>query len=66
MSGCFFSHSWLLLQVHAFSVCDNPDYFYDFSQGLLDGLHADVNSREIVEVHDVSVEIGFQVSLREL
>lgn len=44
----------LNLQIHAFSVCDDPDYFYDFVQGLLDGLHASVNSRDIVEIQNVS------------
>lgn len=43
-----------IVQVHAFSVCDDPDYFYDFVQGLLDGLHAGVNSRDIVNIHNVS------------
>lgn len=47
--------SWLgalKAKVHAFSVCDDPDYFYDFVQGLLDGLHAGVNSRDIVNIHN--------------
>ncbi|KAJ0049628.1 hypothetical protein Pint_16792 [Pistacia integerrima] len=38
------------LGVHAFAVCDDPDYFYDFTQGLLDGLNAGVNSHDIVNV----------------
>lgn len=45
----------MLLQVHAFSVCDDPDYFYDFIQGLLDGLEAGVSSRDIVSVQNVSM-----------
>lgn len=40
--------------MHAFSVCDDPDYFYDFVQYLLDGLEAGVISRNIVEIHNVS------------
>lgn len=47
--------SWLgalKAKVHAFSVCDDPDYFYDFVQGLLDGLQAGVNSRDIVSIHN--------------
>ncbi|XP_010461660.2 PREDICTED: bifunctional D-cysteine desulfhydrase/1-aminocyclopropane-1-carboxylate deaminase, mitochondrial [Camelina sativa] len=47
--------SWLgalKAKVHAFSVCDDPDYFYDFVQGLLDGIHAGVNSRDIVNIHN--------------
>lgn len=43
------------LQVHAFSVCDDPDYFHNFVQGLLDGLNAGVNSRDIVHIQNVSV-----------
>lgn len=43
-----------VLQVHAFSVCDDPDYFYDFVQGLLDGLEAGVSSRDIVKIQNVS------------
>ncbi|KAL1200733.1 Bifunctional D-cysteine desulfhydrase/1-aminocyclopropane-1-carboxylate deaminase [Cardamine amara subsp. amara] len=47
--------SWLgalKAKVHAFSVCDNPDYFYDFVQGLLDGLQAGVKARDIVSIHN--------------
>lgn len=47
--------SWLgdlKAKVHAFSVCDDPDYFYDFVQGLLDGLEAGVNARDIVSIHN--------------
>ena len=43
------------LQVQAFSVCDDPDYFYDFVQGLLDGLEAGVDSRQIINIENVSV-----------
>ncbi|GMH14108.1 hypothetical protein Nepgr_015949 [Nepenthes gracilis] len=45
--------SWLSnlkAKVHAFSVCDDPDYFYDYAQGLLDGLKADVCSRNLVNI----------------
>ncbi|KAL5545189.1 hypothetical protein UlMin_008973 [Ulmus minor] len=42
--------SSLKAKVHAFSVCDDPDYFYDFVQGLLDGLEAGVDSRDIVNI----------------
>ncbi|KAI4347336.1 hypothetical protein L6164_008154 [Bauhinia variegata] len=44
------SLSSLKARVHAFSVCDDPDYFYNFVQGLLDGLNAGVNSRDIVHI----------------
>lgn len=43
------------LQVNAFSVCDDPDYFYDYVQGLLDGLEAGVDSRNIVDIQNVSL-----------
>jgi len=49
------------LQVHAFSVCDDPDYFHNFAQGLLDGLNAGVNSRDIVHILNVSVLVFFLV-----
>ncbi|CAL8164334.1 unnamed protein product [Prunus armeniaca] len=48
--------SWLSslkAKVHAFSVCDDPDYFYDYVQGLLDGLEAGVDSRDIVNIQNV-------------
>ncbi|KAK6925459.1 Pyridoxal-phosphate dependent enzyme [Dillenia turbinata] len=46
------SLSSLKAKVHAFSVCDDPDYFYDFVQGLLDGLHADVSTRDIIDIQN--------------
>ncbi|KAG5536004.1 hypothetical protein RHGRI_023706 [Rhododendron griersonianum] len=49
--------SWLSewkAKVHAFSVCDDPDYFYEYVQGLLDGLQAGVISRDIVDIKNVS------------
>ncbi|KAL4364059.1 hypothetical protein GQ457_04G039290 [Hibiscus cannabinus] len=45
--------SWfgaLKAKVHAFCVCDDPDYFYDFVQDLIDGLKAGVNARDIVSI----------------
>ncbi|CAB4295454.1 unnamed protein product [Prunus armeniaca] len=42
--------------VHAFSVYDDPDYFYDYVQGLLDGLEAGVDSRDIVNIQNVRVK----------
>ncbi|CAB4294307.1 unnamed protein product [Prunus armeniaca] len=41
-----------------FSVCDDPDYFYDYVQGLLDGLEAGVDSRDIVNIQNV-MELKF-------
>ncbi|KDO46413.1 hypothetical protein CISIN_1g019410mg [Citrus sinensis] len=55
--------SWLgtlKAKVHAFSVCDDPDYFYDYTQGLLDGLNAGVDSRDIVNIQNVSVYMTFK------
>ncbi|CAK9141516.1 unnamed protein product [Ilex paraguariensis] len=49
--------SWLSklkAKVHAFCVCDDPDYFYDYVQCLLDGLQAGVCSRDIVNIQNVS------------
>lgn len=45
--------SWLgplQAKVRAFCVCDDPNYFYNFVQDLIDGLKAGVNSRDIVDV----------------
>ncbi|KAB1670736.1 hypothetical protein ES319_D06G255700v1 [Gossypium barbadense] len=45
--------SWLgalKAKVHAFCVCYDPDYFYDFVQDLIDGLQAGVNARDIVSI----------------
>ncbi|KAL5721708.1 D-cysteine desulfhydrase [Ranunculus cassubicifolius] len=59
--------SWLSslkAKIHAFSVSEDPDYFYDYVQGLLDGLHAGVSSRDIVDVRD-SKGLGYALSTRE-
>ncbi|OMO69409.1 Tryptophan synthase beta subunit-like PLP-dependent enzymes superfamily [Corchorus capsularis] len=53
--------SWLgalKAKVHAFCVCDDPDYFYDYVQGLIDGLQAGVNSRDIVSILNAAVMVG--------
>lgn len=42
-------------QVHAFSVCDDPNYFYNFVQGLIDGLGAGFDAHDLVEIQDVSL-----------
>lgn len=42
------------MQVHAYCVCDDPEYFYEYVQGLLDGLQAGVISRDIVDIQNVS------------
>ncbi|KAF8014581.1 hypothetical protein BT93_H0414 [Corymbia citriodora subsp. variegata] len=59
--------SWLSAmktKVHAFSVCDDPDYFYDFVQVLLDGLQAGVLSRDIVDIHNAK-GLGYAMSTAE-
>lgn len=48
------------VQVHAFSVCDDPDYFYHYTQGLLDGLNAGVDSLDIINIQNVSVYLIFR------
>ncbi|XP_044476357.1 putative D-cysteine desulfhydrase 1, mitochondrial isoform X2 [Mangifera indica] len=59
--------SWLgtlKAKVHAFGVCDDPNYFYDFIQGLLDELNAGVNSRDIVSVQDAK-GLGYAMNTTE-
>ncbi|XP_028805533.1 bifunctional D-cysteine desulfhydrase/1-aminocyclopropane-1-carboxylate deaminase, mitochondrial [Neltuma alba] len=58
------SLSSLKARVHAFSVCDSPDYFYDFVQGLLDGLEAGVNSRDIVLIQNAK-GLGYAMNTSE-
>ncbi|KAJ4843922.1 hypothetical protein Tsubulata_045282 [Turnera subulata] len=41
-------------KVHAYAVCDHPEYFYDVVQRLTDDLGAGLNSRDIIEIHNVS------------
>ncbi|XP_062115246.1 putative D-cysteine desulfhydrase 1, mitochondrial [Humulus lupulus] len=60
--------SWmssLKAKVHAFSVCDEPDYFYDFVQALIDGLEAHgVASRDIVTIQNAR-GMGYAISTPE-
>ncbi|KAG2664822.1 hypothetical protein I3843_16G098900 [Carya illinoinensis] len=58
------SLSTLDAKVHAFSVCDDPDYFYEFVQGLLDGLDADVDSRDIVNIQNAK-GLGYAINTSE-
>ncbi|KAF3612549.1 Bifunctional D-cysteine desulfhydrase/1-aminocyclopropane-1-carboxylate deaminase, mitochondrial [Capsicum annuum] len=37
-------------KINAFCVCDDPDYFYEYVQGLLDGINAGVSSRDIASI----------------
>ncbi|XP_043695917.1 putative D-cysteine desulfhydrase 1, mitochondrial [Telopea speciosissima] len=56
--------SKLTAKVHAFSVCDDPDYFYDFAQGLLDGLKAGVSARDIVSIQNAK-GLGYAMNTAE-
>ncbi|KAK2995364.1 hypothetical protein RJ640_022524, partial [Escallonia rubra] len=59
--------SWLSdlkAKVHAFCVCDDPDYFYDYVQGLLDGLQAGVKSRDIVNIENAK-GLGYAMNTTE-
>ncbi|XP_059645259.1 bifunctional D-cysteine desulfhydrase/1-aminocyclopropane-1-carboxylate deaminase, mitochondrial [Cornus florida] len=59
--------SWLSklnAKVHAFAVCDDPDYFYDYVQGLLDGLQAGVSSRDIVNIQNAK-GLGYAINTME-
>ena len=48
--------------MHAFCVCDDPDYFYDYVQGLLDGLQAGVRSHDIVDLYNVGITSLTEIS----
>lgn len=59
--------SWLSelkAKVHAFSVCDDPDYFHEYVQGLLDGLLAGVSSRDIVDIKNAK-GLGYAMNTPE-
>ncbi|KAH1079902.1 hypothetical protein GLYMA_05G248600v4 [Glycine max] len=58
------SLSALKARVHAFSVCDDPDYFHNFAQGLLDGLKAGVSSRDIVHIQNAK-GLGYAMNTSE-
>eukprot|EP00854_Cymbomonas_tetramitiformis_P007640 gene7640-9101_t len=36
-------------RVHAYGVCDSPEYFYNYMNGILRGLGSDLDSRTLVE-----------------
>ncbi|KAL8154458.1 hypothetical protein V2J09_012218 [Rumex salicifolius] len=44
--------SSLKAKVHAFAVCDDPDYFHVYVQGLIDGLGAGLISSDIVNIQN--------------
>ena len=50
----------------AFSVCDDPDYFYDYVQGLLDGLQAGVRSHDIVDIQNVGITSLAEISFKNI
>ncbi|GKB17372.1 hypothetical protein Tco_0851295, partial [Tanacetum coccineum] len=50
--------------ITAYCVCDDPDYFYDYVQGLLDGLEAGVQSRDIVKIENAK-GVGYAMSTSE-
>ncbi|KAH6770524.1 D-cysteine desulfhydrase [Perilla frutescens var. hirtella] len=53
--------SGLGAEVHAYSVWGEPDYFYEYAQGLLDGLEAGVRSRDIVNIKDAK-GLGYAIN----
>ncbi|GJU97791.1 AChain A, fructan 1-exohydrolase Iia [Tanacetum coccineum] len=62
------NNSFLLPEIFtfitAYYVCDDPDYFYDYVQGLLDGLEAGVQSRDIVKIENAK-GVGYAMSTSE-
>ncbi|KAH7446110.1 hypothetical protein KP509_01G039500 [Ceratopteris richardii] len=56
-----FHLSPLKARVHGYGVCDDPEYFYDFIQGLLDGMNANVAARDIVNIVDAK-GLGYAMS----
>ena len=52
--------------MHAFSVCDDPDYFYDYVQDLLDGLQAGVRSHDIVDIQNVGITSLAEISFKNI
>lgn len=51
-------------KVHGYGVCDDPEYFYTFIQGLLDGLGCEVSSRDIVRMINAK-GTGYAISTSE-
>lgn len=54
----------LRTKVHAYAVCDSPEYFYDYVQGLIDGLNAGVKSEDIVRIINAK-GLGYAMSTTE-
>ncbi|KAH9610038.1 hypothetical protein KSS87_012258 [Heliosperma pusillum] len=61
--------SWLgnlKAKVHAYSVCDDPNYFFEYVQGLIDGLKAGVSARDIVNIQNDSMLQWFNLLFQPL
>ncbi|KAL1568347.1 Deoxycytidine monophosphate (dCMP) deaminase [Salvia divinorum] len=56
--------SHLGAQVHAYSSWGSPDYFYDYAQGLLDGLQAGLKARDIIDIKDAK-GLGYAINTKE-
>ncbi|KAG8072590.1 hypothetical protein GUJ93_ZPchr0006g46104 [Zizania palustris] len=56
--------SSLKAKVHAFSVCDDPEYFYDYVQGLIDGLHSGLDSHDLVSIENAK-GLGYAMNTAE-
>lgn len=54
----------LQTKIHAYAVCDTPEYFYEYVQGLIDGLDAGVKSEDIVKVVNAK-GLGYAMSTTE-
>ncbi|XP_057804154.1 putative D-cysteine desulfhydrase 1, mitochondrial isoform X2 [Salvia miltiorrhiza] len=56
--------SCLGAQVHAYSSWGDPDYFYDYAQGLLDGLEAALKATDILHIKDAK-GLGYAINTKE-
>lgn len=59
--------SWLSslkAKVNAFCVCDDPEYFYEYVQVLLDGLNAKIRSSDIVSIQSAK-GLGYAMNTSE-
>ncbi|XP_047265546.1 bifunctional D-cysteine desulfhydrase/1-aminocyclopropane-1-carboxylate deaminase, mitochondrial, partial [Capsicum annuum] len=53
--------SGLKAKVNAFCICDDPDYFYEYVQELLDGINAGVGSHDIASIKSAK-GLGYAMS----
>ncbi|PIA63945.1 hypothetical protein AQUCO_00201337v1, partial [Aquilegia coerulea] len=56
--------STLKAEVHAYSVGEEPDNCYEYAQGLLDGLQANLKSRDLLHIQDAR-GLGYATSTTE-